>query len=407
MRSGRAREDDGGVRVLFTSLPGIGHLHPLLPLARGLTDRGHEVAFAVSEPFRADVAAAGFDDHHPVGAAWTTSELPVRFPELGAIPPGPARYEHARAHVFAGALALDVIDDLTRLIEAWRPDVVVRDAAEFGGYLAAERCGIPHVMVRTDSGSALYSERHVVAASLDAVRARIGLSPDPDAEHPFDHLQLSAAPPIMDDPAPARPPTWHHVRPTLELEPVRTSWPGSTGWAHVVRWCTPRSGPSTADPTCWRRSSPRWPASRSSSSSRPDPSTRRRSGRSRRTSTSPAGSPRATCSVAATPSSPMPASARWPPRLAHGVPLVMLPISADQPMNAQRAATNGLGITLAPVDRTVGDIRTAVRAVLTDPSYASAASAAAAQAAAQPPLDHALDLVEALVAAPAVSCIRC
>jgi MGT family glycosyltransferase len=93
--------------------------------------------------------------------------------------------------------------------------------------------------------------------------------------------------------------------------------------------------------------------------------------------------------------------------LTHGVPLVMLPISADQPMNARRAVEAGVGIGLAATDRTVGDIRAAVDAVLTDPRYAAAASAAAAQAAAQPPLDHGLDLLEALIARPVLSCVRC
>jgi len=92
--------------------------------------------------------------------------------------------------------------------------------------------------------------------------------------------------------------------------------------------------------------------------------------------------------------------------LAHGLQLVMLPISADQPMNARRAAAAGVGIELAPLDRTVGDIRAAVEAVLTDARYAIAAHAAAAQADAQPPLDHGLDLVEALVAEPALSSRR-
>ena len=93
--------------------------------------------------------------------------------------------------------------------------------------------------------------------------------------------------------------------------------------------------------------------------------------------------------------------------LTRGVPLVMLPISADQPMNARRAADAGVGIALAPADRTAGAIRAAVDAVLTDASYATAATAAATQTAAQPPIDHALDLLEALVARPALSCIRC
>ncbi len=89
--------------------------------------------------------------------------------------------------------------------------------------------------------------------------------------------------------------------------------------------------------------------------------------------------------------------------LTHGVPLVLLPISADQPMNARRAADAGVGIELAPTERTVGTIRAAVDAVLTDPRYAIAATAAAAGARAQPPLDHGLDLIEALVAQPAFS----
>ena len=363
----------------------------------------------MSEPFRADVAAAGFDDHHPVGAAWTTSDLPVRFPELGAIPPGPARYEHARAHVFAGALALDDVDDLTRLIKAWRPDVVVRDAAEFGGYVAAERCAIPHVMVRTDSGSALYSERHVVADSLDAVRARIGLSPDPTAEHPFHHLQLSAAPAIMDDPAPTRPPTWHHVRPTLDAAGAdKLAWLDGLGARGPVVYATlgtVHSGPALLASIIAA------------------------------TATEPVELVVTTGPVDPASPGPQPAHvhlARWIPRghllgrcdavvthagfgtmaasLAHGVPLVMLPISADQPMNAQRAASNGLGIALAPVDRTVGDVRERRRRRAHRPELRVgrvAAAAAAAEAAAQPPLDHGLDLVEALVAAPVVSCVRC
>ena len=386
-----------GVRVLFTSLPGIGHLHPLMPLARELSGRGHEVAFAVSEPFRAQVAAAGFDRHHAVGAAWLTSDLPTRFPELGAIPPGPARYEHARAHVFAGALPLDVVDDLTDLIERWRPDAVIRDAAELGGYVAAERCGVPHVMVRTDSGSALYSERGVMAPALDAVRAQIGLPPDPEAERPFAHLQLSAAPPIMDGPAAALPATWHHVRSRLERtstdEPTWLHELGARGPVVYATLGTVHSGPDllaaivdaladerlevvvttgNVDPASLGRQPDRIHVARWVSQA------------------DLLGRCDAVVShggfgtLAAT--------------LSHGVPLVMLPISADQPMNARQAAEAGVGIELPPADRTVGAIRAAVDAVLSDPSYATAA---------QPPIDHAVDLLEALVARPALSCIRC
>ena len=224
----------------------------------------------------------------------------------------------------------------------------------------------------------------------------------------------------MDDPAPARPPTWHHVRPTLD----------SAGG--VSRASLRASEQSSTDKLAWLDGlGARGPvvyATLGTVYNGPD----LLASIIAAMASEPVELVVTTGPVDPASLGPQPAHvhlARWIPQgdllgrcdavvthagfgtmaasLAHGVPLVMLPISADQPMNAQRVATNGLGITLAPVDRTVGDIRTAVRAVLTDPSYASAASAAAAQAAAQPPLDHALDLVEALVAAPAVSCIRC
>ncbi len=43
------------MRVLFTTQPGVGHLHPLLPLARGMAQRGHEVAFACARSFVPEV----------------------------------------------------------------------------------------------------------------------------------------------------------------------------------------------------------------------------------------------------------------------------------------------------------------------------------------------------------------
>ena len=90
--------------------------------------------------------------------------------------------------------------------------------------------------------------------------------------------------------------------------------------------------------------------------------------------------------------------------LAHGVPLVMLPISADQPMNAQRAAADAASGSRWPRSTAPSATSGPPSAPCSPtPRYAIAATAAAAEAAAQPPLDHGLDLVEALVAAPALS----
>jgi len=59
--------------------------------------------------------------------------------------------------------------------------------------------------------------------------------------------------------------------------------------------------------------------------------------------------------------------------LSQGLPLVVLPVGADQPLNAASCAALGIGRVVGPEDRTPEAIRAAVRAVLADPSYRAAA----------------------------------
>jgi hypothetical protein len=47
------------MRVLVTTQPAIGHLHPLVPVAGALGDAGHEVAVCTAPSFRGNVEAFG------------------------------------------------------------------------------------------------------------------------------------------------------------------------------------------------------------------------------------------------------------------------------------------------------------------------------------------------------------
>src|SRR5688500_15954466 len=48
------------VRFLFTTTAGMGHFHPLVPLAQAAVHAGHEVAFACPQVLCAYVEASGF-----------------------------------------------------------------------------------------------------------------------------------------------------------------------------------------------------------------------------------------------------------------------------------------------------------------------------------------------------------
>jgi MGT family glycosyltransferase len=84
--------------------------------------------------------------------------------------------------------------------------------------------------------------------------------------------------------------------------------------------------------------------------------------------------------------------------IAAGVPLVVMPLFADQPQNARRVAEVGAGVAVEPnrddLDATVAPLRQAVEAVLTEPSYRERARALADELRAEPPVDEVVPLFE-------------
>jgi UDP:flavonoid glycosyltransferase YjiC (YdhE family) len=78
--------------------------------------------------------------------------------------------------------------------------------------------------------------------------------------------------------------------------------------------------------------------------------------------------------------------------LALGVPLVVVPIMADQPANARLVSTAGAGLVVEPVDGSVdaAALRDAIAAVLADASYRRAAVRIGTEMEAMPTVDEAL-----------------
>jgi UDP-glucoronosyl and UDP-glucosyl transferase len=384
------------MRVLFTTQPGIGHFHPLVPVAAGLRGRGHDVAFASSTSFASQIGAAGFDAF-AVGRDWLTVEMGRAFPEMTATPPGPERYAWARASVFAGVTARDTAGDLVALAREWHPDLIVREAAEYGGCLAAELLGVPHAVVRSDSGSSSYAERHYVADSLSGSRAALGLADDPTVEMPFRYLQLSFAPVGLDEPDGEAAPTCHRFRP---IEPA------ADGSDEALPWLIGLPRPTTVyatlgtvfngtelltaiidglqgedfnlvvtvgvtqDPAGF---GPRPPNVRIEQFIRQ-------------------GVLLPHCDAVVTHGGYGTLAAT----LSAGLPVVCIPISADQPQNAQRCVALGAGRIVPPEDRTADAIRAATRAVLDDPKYRLASQRVSRDSQRRPVLDHALELLETL-----------
>ncbi|MGC4064041.1 MAG: glycosyltransferase [Polyangiaceae bacterium] len=191
------------MKILFTTHPAVGHLHPMVPIALAAATHGHEVVFATSRRFADRVQALGFRVI-VAGYDWLESEAAESFPELSTL-----GFEEVNRffmqELFTDRLARPMVRDLVRFIHEERPQVVVRETWEFAGALAAEICGIPHAVISAGLNFRIW--QHMVRDTLAERRYEYGLAPDPTLGFLERHLVLDHVPNALHFPDPALPDT--------------------------------------------------------------------------------------------------------------------------------------------------------------------------------------------------------
>ncbi len=172
------RPDQGMVvvRVLFASLPVRSHIGPMLPLAAAAAHAGHEVVFVTGPDAVRWIEDAGLT---AVPAGLPAGELARRYGRafaaetLARLAPG-QRLEHLVLHALIGIAAPEMADDLVPLAQAWRPDLVIGNLAEWAGEVAATVVGVPHV-VHGFGPPKSQASRPAVRAALGKLHARWGV----------------------------------------------------------------------------------------------------------------------------------------------------------------------------------------------------------------------------------------
>ncbi|MGA7732486.1 MAG: glycosyltransferase [Chloroflexia bacterium] len=208
-------------RFLFSTIEGYGHFHPLVPLARALKEAGHDVAFAARPSLGTRVEAAGFT-FFPIGAD------PKQDPEyqqlkalLRMMPTGLETELFAYPKLFCGIAPRLRTPDLVEIGRSWQADMFIREAGEYGAVIAAEHLGLPHATVAFAAalkGMSIFEQG--AAEQLDPIRRKWGLAPDPDLKALNRYLHLSYSPSgFSTQEVGGRwvpggiPATTHHVRP--------------------------------------------------------------------------------------------------------------------------------------------------------------------------------------------------
>jgi UDP:flavonoid glycosyltransferase YjiC (YdhE family) len=128
------------VQILFTCVPGHGHLNPMVPLARELVERGCDVVFATGSELVPRVEALGF---RGVATGPTLTDMQTNAlsdPHVrGALETEPWI---VAAAIFGGR-AQSVVADLDG--SGLAPDLVIHDAMDMAGPIIAARRDIPWV----------------------------------------------------------------------------------------------------------------------------------------------------------------------------------------------------------------------------------------------------------------------
>ncbi|MFE0023798.1 glycosyltransferase [Amycolatopsis sp. NPDC059021] len=172
-------------------MPAHDHLLELMPVAEAAKRCGHDVAVAVSGRFAATVEALGLE-HITAGPDWIGDFIDSIDRN---VPPEEMDdfTQDFMAEMFCGDPATAMGHDVAEAIENWNPDLVLRDTGELGGYLAAERAGLPHVTVGVVDFNGMMLGSGVVAA-LDRRRRQFGLPPDPDGrrQYAYGHINMLA-----------------------------------------------------------------------------------------------------------------------------------------------------------------------------------------------------------------------
>ncbi|MFJ2270019.1 glycosyltransferase [Streptomyces sp. NPDC087849] len=366
------------MRVLFASTNGSGHFHPLVPLIDACTARGDDVL--VVAPPRLEASLAAREQPYRIGGQPKDDEVMPVMKRILALPPGDGASLMV-GEVFGRLGVAAMLPAMEEACREWRPDLVLHEAFEFASVVAAERQGIPHARVAVSAARFTGSTDALLRPVLDPYGPRI-------AERLRESPYLTRLPASL-DPSPYA--VTHRYHETPEPGVLPDWWGGSEEPLVYLSLGTVAGALPTATGL--------YRAALEALSGLP---VRVLLTAGHGTDVSGLG--------------PIPPNARveaWVPQadvlhhaslvvchggsgttfgaLAAGVPLVCVPLFADQPTNARLVTEAGAGLAVTPTGGPADDapelgtddvsrIRSAAELVLKEPSYRARAECLADEA---------------------------
>lgn len=386
------------MRVLFTTQAIPSHFQPLVPLARAVRDAGHVAAFATGPEFKGLAESLGFEAF-ATGPDFTGNPEVEELLSRMTAQPGPESMAFGLPEMFVRWAGMQTLPAMEAAVDAWRPDVVVSEVSEFAGGLVAERRGLPVTAVLFGIDMPREAAVALVGEALQELRSAAGLPPDPELSFADRLLRLSFAPRSYQPPELPLSPLTHVLRPEpfdRSSEETLPAWldelpdrPTVYATLGTVFPDTPGIFEAIIDGLAAEPVNVIVTVSR-----RVDPARLR--GRAPNLHVEPF----IPNSLLLPHCSAVVAHAGYGTVmgcLEAGVPMVLLPIAADQFLHAGRCSALGAARALDVPSLTPDAVRDAVRAVLHEPGFRDCAHALRDEIAAMPRVEHAVALLEELV----------
>jgi len=180
------------VRVLFLTQPGDGHLNPLVPLARALRSAGHEILFATTRSYLEDVTRLELPAV-AVGPDYRWDTALQRWPEcvnhMGA--DSPAFW----VDTVNRDITVPLVHDLRRIVAEFRPNLLVAETASWAAAtILREVAGLRLVLTAWGTEPGNPTGLRLFGIRQDACRGAFGLPPWDGKAVPTD-LWISYTPP--------------------------------------------------------------------------------------------------------------------------------------------------------------------------------------------------------------------
>jgi UDP:flavonoid glycosyltransferase YjiC (YdhE family) len=389
------------MRLLFASTSGMGHFNPLVPFIDEVLARGDEVLAVGPPKLEPTLAARGHA--YRIGAAPPEAEVAAFRARMATASPEEADGMIDR-EFFGRLCTAAMLPALEEACDDWRPDLVLHETCEYSSMVAADRRGIPHAQVAISLARIEASALAHAAPALEAY-----------GDHIVDRLKgsgyLTRFPPSV-DPSPY-PVTRRFREPgaaalaaagDAPAAPLPDWWGGSDAPLVYVTFGTMAGGKPVGDA-----------AYRTALDAVAGLPIRVLLTVGRATDIATLGDipanvhvepwvPQADVLATAAAVVCHGGSGTTFGTLAAGLPLVVVPMFADQPANARLVESAGAGLAVPPSGEPEGRvavpapadaprIRRALESVLTDASYRQAAERIAAEMAALPSVADLLDVL--------------